>query len=411
LSDLATLRRARGEGSIFRDDGRDRWIGQVDLGLDPDGRRRRRKVSGRTRAEVARKLRELRRAEERSLDLSRQAPNVAQVARDWFSKSASGRKAPSTLSRLRPRIERHIVPAIGNIRLDMLRPEHIESWLAQEAAAGKAQRTIADYRQTLSEILTWCERRRLIGWNPARVAELPRDARAPVERRTLTPGQIGPLLAALENERLGPYFKILILCGLRPGEADALAWSAVDFDARTIHIARALQRGDGGHPIAIGSTKSKRTRTLGLPTLMIDALMRQRNQQEADRALAGAAYSGAWPDLVFLSEVGTPLHPSNVRRTFHNVCERAGLPLFTPYEMRHSAASLLVAAGVPPFEVADVLGHADLRMLERHYRHRIDSVVTGAVSVMDALGSQSTFGSQFGSQRPARSRSARLDPL
>ncbi len=398
MSGDATTRRPRGEGTIFHDEERQRWMGQIELRRGADGRRRRRKVTGRTRAEVARKLRELRRAEDRGLDLGRQAPTVSQASRDWLCKAASVRKAPSTLSRIVPRVERDIIPALGAIRLDQLRPEDIEDWLAREAAGGKAKRTIADYRQTLCEILTWCERRRLIAWNPARVAELPRHARPPLERRTLTPNQVTALLAALDRERLGPYFTLLLLCGLRPGEADALAWTDINFEACNIHISKALQRGDGGRPLLIGPTKTKGSRTLAMPAAVVNALQRQRRQQADDQRLVGAAYSSTWAGVVFLTEVGTPLHPSNVRRTFHAVCDRAGLPRFTPYEMRHTTASLLIAAGVQPFEVADVLGHTDLRMLERHYRHRVDAVVRGAVTAMDALTNPPELGSQLGSQ-------------
>jgi hypothetical protein len=76
--------------------------------------------------------------------------------------------------------------------------------------------------------------------------------------------------------------------------------------------------------------------------------------------------------------VGTTVNLT--RRPFHNVGHRARLPRSHAIRDRYSAASHLVAAGVPAFEVADVFGHAELRMLKHHCRRRIESIVTGAVS-------------------------------
>jgi integrase len=278
-----------------------------------------------------------------------------------------------------------VIPAVGRYRLDKLRPEHVEAWLESEAAAGKAKRTLELYRLTLGEILRWAEKRRLVSWNAARLAEMPVGARPPAEKRTLNEDEAQRLLDALDGERLGPYFTVLLLLGLRPGEADALTWSAVDFEAGTLIIRHALQRGDGGRPLALGPTKTKGTRVLSMPARVVEALRRQRVRQAEERLASGGYWSTEWPDLVFTSELGTPMHSSNLRRDFARITERAELPRITPYELRHSAASLLVAAGVPPFEAADLLGHSDLRMLERHYRHRLSPVVTAGPAALDAI--------------------------
>jgi len=88
------------------------------------------------------------------------------------------------------------------------------------------------------------------------------------------------------------------------------------------------------------------------------------------------------------------MHPSNCRRAFTALCEQAHVPTVTPYELRHTAASLLIDAGVPPYEVADQLGHTDLRMIERHYRHRLHPTVTAGAAAMDHLLAGQTLGSQ-----------------
>jgi hypothetical protein len=303
MSGDATSRRARGEGTIFHDEERERWIGQIDLGLGPDGRRRRRKVSGRTRAETARKLRELRRAEDRPSG-AHCCPSISRLA------AQSGSRPEGALDAVAPQITRRARHNPGD--------RHHR----RRSAPARAHRGLAGCGRSSGQgkaddcrLPPDAERDpRLVRASPAHRLEPGTGSRTPTRcsapgRKTLTRGQVASLLEALAHERLGPYFTVLLLCGVRPGEADALAWAAIDFDARTVHVAYALQRGDGGQPLAIGTTKSKRVRTLALPAAAIEALHRQRAQQEADRLAGGSAYSDSWPGLVFLSEVGTPLHP------------------------------------------------------------------------------------------------------
>jgi integrase len=87
-------------------------------------------------------------------------------------------------------------------------------------------------------------------------------------------------------------------------------------------------------------------------------------------------------DFVFKTAAGTPVDPSNLRRYFFDLCEAAGIGDWTPKELRHSAASLLSAAGVPIDQAADLLGHADTRMLDRHYRHKTTRSYNAVVGPM-----------------------------
>lgn len=90
-------------------------------------------------------------------------------------------------------------------------------------------------------------------------------------------------------------------------------------------------------------------------------------------------------DLVFPTSRGTLLDPANLRRALRTVTERAGLGRWHPHELRHSAASLLSAAGVPLEQIADVLGHASTRVTSATYRHRTTPTVEGGAGPMDQL--------------------------
>jgi integrase len=392
-------RNANGEGSIYWDTHNDCWVGAITVGLADDGRPIRRKRRGATRAEVRAKLDALM-DDAGVLDLITRTPTVAQLARQWGQARARSGAPASTASIRGERVERHIIgdPLIGNVRADSLRVDHVERWLLAKIAAGwekpdgtrrpYSAKTIADMRGDLSQIVGWAVRRRLVAHNPVPLAELPPVA-ASAPKRTLSPEQAGALIraCATTDRRYGALVLTALLLGVRPGEAAALSWDAVDFDAGVIHVRAGLQRRSGGAPAGIGPTKTKQTRTLASSPLLLDALRLERKKQDELRAVAGPLWCPDWDGLVFLTETGRPPHASNLRRTLRSIADDAGIDLagLTLYELRHSCASLLDDAGVPIGQIVDQLGHADDRMFWKHYRHRVDPVVTAAAGVLDRL--------------------------
>jgi integrase len=157
----------------------ERWIASVDLGVGPDGKRLRKRITGPSRKAVADKLRRLQREQDAGVDVRRKSITVADLADEWLTllEQNEGTKEEGTILRLRPRVERHIVPAgrIGGRQLDQLTVAHIEAWLCFEAESGgkggtpQAKATWRDYEQMLGEMLEWAAARRYLTWNPARL--------------------------------------------------------------------------------------------------------------------------------------------------------------------------------------------------------------------------------------------------
>ncbi len=114
------------------------------------------------------------------------------------------------------------------------------------------------------------------------------------------------------------------------------------------------------------------------------ALKAHDKRQKAERLKVGSAWRKT--GLVFTTEVGTPIDPSNLRRTVRSLCEDAGVDPVSPNEMgRHTAASLLYDAGMSLDEIAELLGHRSTRMLEAHYKHPVRATFTGHVEHVDAI--------------------------
>ena len=378
-------RRGHGEGAIYRDEARGRWVGQIDVGIGPDGKRRRPKVFGRTKTEVRVRLDEIRHSQATGLPVA--SGDRLGEHLDWWlanleSKAASGDKSSNTVDNARWAVEAWIKPALGARRMRDLKPEDVEGLLAGMAKVKKSRSSINRVRSYLSQALAVAERRGKVARNVGRISEMPATKR-PAARRTLTPEQAAKLLRAASGDRLEGLIVVGLMLGLRPGELTGLRWSDVNLDAGRLTVEVSLKSERTG--LRVGETKTpKSRRPLSLPQPVIEALRAQRKRQREDQLQAPA---GVWRDSghVFSTPIGTPLDPSNLRGAFDKITERAGLGHWTPNELRHSAASLLSAAGVPLEEIADVLGHASTRMLEQHYRHQVKPSIDAHVGAMESL--------------------------
>jgi integrase len=203
--------------------------------------------------------------------------------------------------------------------------------------------------------------------------------------RSLTAGQAKRLLKSVAGDRLEAAYVTMLMVGLRPGETLGLAWEDIDLPNATLRVRRALRREAGGLVLVEPKTERSR-RTLALPSLVVDGLRRHRQRQREEQIAAGAS----WVDsgLVFTTTRGTPLDPRNFRRYFATLTVAAGLGHWHPHELRHSAVSLLSAAGVPLEAVADLVGHDSTRMTSGVYRHVLTPKVSAAVEPMERLFSE-----------------------
>ena len=126
-----------------------------------------------------------------------------------------------------------------------------------------------------------------------------------------------------------------------------------------------------------------------LPEAAVEAFRQQRQQQQKDRGAPGDHWANDL-NLVFTTDVGTPLDPSNVRRSLKHVAARAELGHIHPHLLRHAAASLLSAAGVPLEDIADTLGHRSVTVTAEIYRHPIAPIRSGHLEAMSAVNKTQT---------------------
>jgi integrase len=369
----ASRRRGRGEGSIYKDESRGRWYAAVSVGYGTDGTTwRRRKISGRTRAEVAAKLKELVAEQDAGVEPVT-GYTVQRAIEDWLAEGLDGRSARTVA--LNREVLKLVVGMLGGVELRKLTAHQVRRALA---AVGKdhSSRTVTIVHNALTRAIRHAEANRHVVHNVAALVDTPKG-REGRPSKALTADQASALLKATEGARLGAYVSLCLLTGIRTEEARALRWDHVDLDAGTIAVWRSVRHG--------GDTKTaKSRRTLGLPGGAITALREHRKRQAAERLAAGEAWRVH--GLVFATQVGTPLDAANVRKQFKAICRAAGIgESWAPRELRTSFVSLLSASGVPVEEIARLAGHSSSRTTEVVYRRELRPVLVKGAEVMDQI--------------------------
>lgn len=379
-------RRARGEGSIYKRAGDGLWVGMLDLGI-VDGRRRRKTVYGQTEREVRDKLSTLRTARERGIDLLAPSLTVGQWLDAWLAeiKSFDGTR-PRTLTLYKGLAERYVKPVIGDVRLDKLTPAHVQR-LVTETRNSQTSRGTAPSAATLRHVyklirnaLGDAHRMELVTRNVATQVKAPPLARD--RRPMLSLTEAKTLLRVIEGERLEALYVLALTTGLRRGELVALRWDDIDLTTRQLQVRRAMQRVDGKLQIVELKTSSS-LRTVVLPMLAVRYLQEHKKQQDVERRELG----DAWREhgLVFPSSIGTPIEPRNVIRRWDVLRKKAGLDWLRLHDLRHGCATFLLAQGVSPRAIMEVLGHAEIGVTMNTYAHVLPELRQEAADAIDDL--------------------------
>ena len=383
-------RRGHGEGSIReRKDGR--WEVRVDIGRGADGKRRRKSAFAPTQAEAVKLLKKLAGRQVHGQLLTTSTPTVASFLEDWFATNSDTWR-PSTRRCYRRAIDGFLVPAFGPLRLEQLTPAAVQRWLTEHKTEHGARRRISLAHAALRSALADAQRLQLVTTNAATLVKVPKPT-----ARVIAPldiEQAKTFLKVAGEYRLGALFSVALACGLRLGEATGLRWQDVDLTTGDLRVRQQLQA--VGKRLVLQELKTEKSRrTLSLPQVCIDALRAHHTEQLKERLKAGAR----WVDtgLVFTThrvckegkglhmKVGAGLHPRNVLRTLYLILDDAKLPRVRFHDLRHSAASLLIAEGIELVEVSMLLGHSELRVTADLYSHLQKQTAAKAARRMDAV--------------------------
>lgn len=361
-----TKRRAHGDGSIHRRTRDGRWVGVLDLGYI-DGRRSRRTFTATTQAEARQKLKAAQKAAEAGL-IATTPMSLRTFLGRWLEEIVdSGTLATKTRVFYRGTCARHIVPALGDVRLDRLSVRDVERFLAAKRESGLGTRSVQAMHATLRRALGVAVRWGLLSRNVASAVQVARPVRDTDRVHAMPRDVVLALVVASRQTRLGAMVSITLMTGLRKGEVLALKWSDVDIDNGTLIVMRSAYR-KGGVGMLTKTTKTDRVRTISLPRQAAEILREHKRDQAAMRLAAGPLWRA--DDFVFTTEVGGLLDEKVPNTILHRVCAKAGLPPERFHNLRHSAAMTAASASHGDLHaVKNLLGHASISTTLDTYGH------------------------------------------
>lgn len=336
-------------------------------------------------------------------DLAAPGLTVAEWLEEWL---AGKRKLKKSVRNLyRGHVDHYFVPLIGQIPLRALNVEHIanifdriDEW-NEEITSAKAEKRKPhlpdDVRkqsrrvhnssqnrilQTLRNALNVALVQRKTDWNPCLAVELPPEVHDPA--KVWSPEQVAVFLAESADHPLGLVYRIILLCGLRRGEAIGIRLSDVHDDGLGVNITQTVLEVNGEVVLDTPKTASgKRQARLDPDTAKLIPAERIRRNRE--KLAAGEAYTDH--GLLFAQEDGTPLRPGSVSYYFRKLAAEAGLPIIRLHDGRHTAATLALEAGLDIKVVSERLGHSTTRITQDLYTHVRQAVHDDAAEKVVAL--------------------------
>lgn len=372
-------------GNITRR-GKSSWRLKFDLGTDPaTGKRLTRFVTVRGKRQDAEK--ELTRLLSAAHDGTLVEPSkvtVAEYLKGWMD-GAHG-LANKTAERYRQLIDQQIVPHLGAVPLQKLRPAQVEEWhgilLRAGGKDGKplSARTVGHAHRVLHRALERATKSELVSRNVAHVIKPPKVEAEEVE--ALSSEQMAAVLTALAGHALYAIAATALGTGLRRGELLALRWGDVDLDGATVRVERSLEETKAGLAFKAPKTKHGR-RTVSLSSTVVDALRAHKVKQLETRMLLGQGKATA-ETLVFSTIEGEPLSPDNLSRDWKRTCRARKLPGVSFHALRHSHASALLLRGVDVLTVSRRLGHGSPVVTLNTYAHLLEKTDTKAASAIEA---------------------------
>jgi integrase len=375
----STKRRGAGEGSIrLRSDGR--WEGRYELGWTVEGRRRR-SVFGTTRQDVVTKLRTAFAQQERGEPPTDERTTVSAFLERWL-RGLPSRVRPGTTERYSTLLRKHVIPTLGGVKLARLTPQHVEALLSEKLAEGLSPRTVWCVRSTLRTALADAVRSGEVSRNAAGLSRPPHVEGYHVE--PMAPSQAVTILDSVAGSDLEAPVTLAMFTGLRLGEVLGLRWEDVDLSVRRLRVEGALHRRAGAWVLELAKTDRSR-RSLVLPEPAVEVLAQHRQRQLAWRLQAGPRWRPSIDGLVFTRPSGQPMWAPEVTRRFRVAQETAGLRSVRFHDLRHAAATLMLASGTDLKVVSEVLGHSTIATTANVYAGVLDTLKVDAADRLARL--------------------------
>jgi integrase len=369
----------RGTGSVFRRPerkGGKEWIAQVIL---ENGKTRQRYFS--TQAEADEALTEMLYEQKRGTLITEKDQTVKQLVEHWIENVHKKKIRESTYIEYCKLIKKHIIPGLGHRKLQQLTIQHVDEFYTKKENERLSASTIRHMHAILRQALSYAVKNNLVTRNVCDYVSLPRIKRHEIQ--PLTVEQANEFLAAAKGHRLEALFITAVLTGMREGELLALRWQDIHFEEKCLQVHRSVRFFPGRGPVEGEPKTASSRRKIVLSPFLVDVLKQHRVHQLEARLQAGKTWEDH--DLVFCNSCGGFTSPATLFDTFQKLLRNAGLPHMRFHDLRHSAATFLLAKGVHIKVVQELLGHSNILITLNIYSHVLPSLQEDAMNKLSDL--------------------------
>lgn len=374
-------RREKGMGSIYKKPN-GTWVGTIRT-TQPNGKRASKSFTGKTEAEVKRKIREYNKSDKPADTTQILFKNYLT---NWLMNIKKGSIKDSSFDRLESTATIHVIPALGNYKIGEITPEDVSKMLNDIKNKGLSFSTVKKAHDCVNSVLEYAFNKRDIPVNPVALVEMPHESNFnKKEIRYFTKEEA--VLIVEECSRLYstgtpvyPYddaFILAIHTGLRMGELLGLQKSDIDFGNKTLSVRRNAQvvgnrNADGtraaGRRVVLSSTKTySGTRVISLNNAALEAAKRLcEAHQDSEYVVCGAK--------------GNQVTHERFERSFYRILRNCGIEQTGVHSLRHTFASMLFASGTDIKTISTLLGHASIKITMDTYVHLIQDTGKEAVN-------------------------------
>lgn len=357
-------RRGNGEGSITKRKSDGRWQGYVTVGYDVEtGKPKKKYFYGKTRKEVQEQVNEALGKVRTGTYREPSKLTMAEWLTTWLNDYMKPSLRPTTWENYEIQVMRHILPALGHLRLSQLQTSNLQKLYNDKLSnggrldgkeGGLSPRSVRYIHTLIHAALEQAKKEGMITINVADAVKLPHDQKKEIQ--CLDTEGVKKFLTAARDTKHFPAYFLALNTGLRRGELLGLRWKDVDLKAGSITVNQGLVRTKQGLVFQEPKTKLS-NRTIGISPQVVSVLKDHKKRQNEERLSAGEAYNKEH-DLVFCNELGEPICPRGFTRHFERLLKRAGLEgKVTFHGLRHTFATLSLQEGAAARTVQEALGH------------------------------------------------------
>ncbi|WP_317853780.1 tyrosine-type recombinase/integrase [Chakrabartyella piscis] len=374
-------KRGQGEGSISkRPNGT--WYARITLGRDENGKQKRKSFYGKTRKEVQEQMTEALNDVNKGAYIEPSNVTLNEWLDFWLEEYKRPNVQPKTYLGAASEARLHIRPQLGECKLQDLRPEQLQKFINGFVGEGYKESSIDRLRVLLKSALQQAADNDLIRKNPMTTVKTPKSTKIS-KKRTLTLDEQKKFIEAAQYHKSGDICILILLTGLRVGEAKALTWSDIDFEGKLLTVTKNVQyvknleTGKYEHVIYPPKTEAG-TRIVPLIPQAVQLLLEKLENQRKFFKFLNIPHDES--TLIFPSPyTGTYYLSPSINNAVQAICKTIGVSDISTHCLRHTFATQCYESGIDLKIIQEILGHSSINMTADIYTHVSQSIISTAI--------------------------------